>query len=332
MDLSTTYLGLDLPHPFVPGASPLAHDLDVVRRLEDAGAAAVVMYSLFEETIVHEQVSTASQLEGPAYSFAEALSYLPEPESFNLGTGAYLEQLRRIREAVDVPVIASLNGTTRGRWLEYAGLMEEAGASALELNVYQLATDFHESAAALEKRTAEIVADVRGRALRYLAVKLSPYYTSLAQFASQLDETGADGLVLFNRFYQPDIDIEELEVERSLHLSDSSELLLRLRWLAILSPQLEISLAVSGGVHTVEDAVKAIMTGANVVQMVSELLRNGPERLAAIRDEFESWLVEHEYESLEQMRGSMSLARCPDAAAYERANYMEILQGWRAEF
>ena len=331
MDLSTKYLGLDLPHPFMPGASPMVEDLDTVRRLEDGGAAAIVMNSLFEEQIVYEQLATAASLDGPADSFAEALSYFPEPDSLALGPEEYLEQLRRIREAVGIPVIGSLNGTTKGRWLDYAEQIEQAGAHALELNVYQLATDPEESGADLERRTVEVVAEVRQRIQIPIAVKLSPFYSALANFAKQLVAAGADGLVIFNRFYQADIDVEELEVERTLHLSDSSELLLRLRWLAVLSATVETSLAVTGGVHSSLDAIKAVMTGADAVQLVSALFRRGPEYLTGIRRRVEEWLVEHEYESLDQMRGSMSLARCPDPAAYERANYMHILQGWTAE-
>ncbi len=331
MDLSTRYLGLDLPHPFMPGASPMVEDLDTVRRLEDGGAAAIVMNSLFEEQIVLEQVATAASLDGPADSFAEALSYFPEPDSLALGPEEYLEQLRRIREAVGIPVIGSLNGTTKGRWLDYAEQIEQAGAHALELNVYQLATDPEECGADLELRTVEMVTEVRQRIQIPIAVKLSPFYSALANFAKQLVAAGADGLVIFNRFYQADIDVEELEVERTLHLSDSSELLLRLRWLAVLSATVETSLAVTGGVHSGLDAIKAVMTGADAVQLVSALFRRGPEYLTGIRRRVEEWLVEHEYESLDQMRGSMSLARCPDPAAYERANYMHILQGWTAE-
>ena len=331
MDLSTRYLGLDLPHPFMPGASPMVEDLDTVRRLEDGGAAAIVMNSLFEEQIVYEQLATAASLDGPADSFAEALSYFPEPDSLALGPEEYLEQLRRIREAVGIPVIGSLNGTTKGRWLDYAEQIEQAGAHALELNVYQLATDPEESGADLERRTVEVVAEVRQRIQIPIAVKLSPFYSALANFAKQLVAAGADGLVIFNRFYQADIDVEELEVERTLHLSDSSELLLRLRWLAVLSATVDTSLAVTGGVHSSLDAIKAVMTGADAVQLVSALFRRGPEYLTGIRRRVEEWLVEHEYESLDQMRGSMSLARCPDPAAYERANYMHILQGWTAE-
>jgi len=331
MDLSTKYLGLDLPHPFMPGASPMVEDLDTVRRLEDGGAAAIVMHSLFEEQIVLEQLATAASLDGPADSFAEALSYFPEPDSLALGPEEYLEQLRRIREAVGIPVIGSLNGTTKGRWLDYAEQIEQAGAHALELNVYQLATDPEECGADLELRTIEMVTEVRQRIQIPIAVKLSPFYSALANFAKQLVAAGADGLVIFNRFYQADIDVEELEVERTLHLSDSSELLLRLRWLAVLSTTVETSLAVTGGVHSGLDAIKAVMTGADAVQLVSALLRRGPEYLTGIRRRVEEWLAEHEYESLDQMRGSMSLARCPDPAAYERANYMHILQGWTAE-
>jgi dihydroorotate dehydrogenase (fumarate) len=328
MDLSTTFLGLELPHPFISGASPLADDLDTVRKLEDAGAAAIIMRSLFEEQLVQEQIATDWHMESPADSFAEALSYLPDPETFHLGPGEYLEQLSRIKAAVSVPVIGSLNGTSLGGWLEYGRLIQEAGADALELNVYRLAADPDESGEAIEHQTVEMVQALRQSLKIPLAVKLSPFYTALASFARRLEEAGADGLVLFNRFYQADIDPEELEAVRTLNLSDSSELLLRLRWLAILSARLELSLASSGGVHTAIDAVKATLCGADGIQVVSALLRNGPEHLRRLRDDLEAWLVEHEYESLGQMRGSMNLERCPDAEAYERANYMHILQGY----
>jgi dihydroorotate dehydrogenase (fumarate) len=329
MDLSTTYLGFDLPHPLMAGAGPLADDLDTVRRLEDAGSAAIVMRSLFEEQLTGEQLATHAYLEEPSDSFAEALSYLPSPEAFALGPEEYLEQLQRIKAAVGVPLVASLNGTTRGGWLEFARLLEQAGADGLELNVYQLATDPERSAEDLEDETLAMVRAIKESIHVPVAIKLSPFYTSLAHFARRLDEAKADGLVVFNRFYQADIDVEELAVERVLHLSDSSELLLRLRWLAILSGQVRASLAVSGGVHTPGDVVKAVMSGAHAVQVVSALLRHGPEHLMTLRRQVAEWMEEHGYDSLAQMRGSMSLARCPDPSAYERANYMQILQSWQ---
>ena len=329
MDLATTYLGLMLNHPLMPGASPLVDDLDDVKRLEDAGASAIVMRSLFEEQIVREQVSTFVHTEPHGYSFGEALTYFPNPESFVLGPEEYLERIARIKHAVAVPVIASLNGYTPGGWLEYARLMEQAGADALELNVYQLATNPDEDARAIETRVLEMLREVRAHVTIPLAVKLSPYYTALAQFARRLDDEGANGLVLFNRFYQPEIDVEALQVRRRLHLSHPSELPLRLRWLAILSGRVRCSLAASGGVHDVEDVVQALMTGADVVQVVSVLLQRGPAYIARLRDALSRWLVEHEYESLQQLRGSLNLQTCPDPRIFERANYMLMLQSWR---
>jgi dihydroorotate dehydrogenase (fumarate) len=262
-------------------------------------------------------------------SFAEATSFFPSPDKFALGPEQYLDHIRRIKQAVTVPVIASLNGSTPGGWLEHARLMEQAGADALELNVYALATDPESTGQALEERTLEMVRSVKGGVKVPVAVKLSPYYSSLANFARRLQEAGADGVVVFNRFYQPDIDVEALQVSHSLRLSHSSELPLRLRWLAILSAQVDLSLAVTGGVHTALDAAKAVMSGAHGVQVVSALLQRGPDYLSTLREELISWMTEHEYESLEQMRGSMNLSKCPDAGVYERANYMLILQSWR---
>jgi dihydroorotate dehydrogenase (fumarate) len=329
MDLSTTYLGLRLPHPLVPGASPMADDLDTARRLEDAGAAAIVIRSLFEEQIVAEQMAAFRHTEEHAGSFAEALSYFPDTNVFSLGPDEYLERIRLLKEALAVPVIASLNGTTRGGWLDFSARMQDAGADALELNVYYVATDPTEVSAQVEARVVEMLRAVKGALRIPVAVKLSPYYSALAHLAGEIDRAGADGLVLFNRFYQPDIDVEALEVERRLHLSDSSELPLRLRWLAILSGRIGASLAVTGGVHTALDAVKAVMCGAHAVQMVSALLMHGPGRLRDVREGMARWLEEHEYESLEQMQGSMSLLRCPDPTAYERTNYVELLHSWR---
>jgi dihydroorotate dehydrogenase (fumarate) len=331
MDLSTTYLGFNLPHPLMPGASPLVDDLDTVRRLEDAGAAAIVMHSLFEEQIENEEMATFGNLDRHGESFGEALSYFPPPSAFALGADDYLEQIRRIKEAVRVPVIGSLNGKSLGGWLRYARLIKQAGADALELNVYTIAADPGDDSSAIEGRTVEIVRTVRSVAHIPVAVKLSPFYTSFGHFAHRLDAAGPEGLVLFNRFYQPGIDIEELEVRRELHLSESSELPLRLRWLAILSGRTKASLAVTGGVHTVDDVVQSLMAGAHAVQMVSALLRHGPDHLAALRAGLAAWLEEHEYESLRQLQGTMNLLACPDPQAYERANYMHMLQSWRAE-
>jgi dihydroorotate dehydrogenase (fumarate) len=331
MDLSTTYLGLKLPHPFMPGASPLVDDLGKVKRLEDAGAAAIVMHSLFEEQIAREDWATFKHTETHGESFAEALSYFPTPDKFALGPEEYLEHIRRVKGAVRVPVIASLNGTTLGGWLDYSRLMEQAGADALELNVYSLPSSLDELGAAIEDRTVEMLGAVKQAVKIPVAVKLSPFYTSVANFGHRLDEAGADGLVLFNRFYQPDIDPHELKVVRSLALSDSSELPLRLRWLAILAGRTKASLAVSGGVHTFMDAIKSIMTGAHAVQMVSALLEKGPEYLSQIKREVVEWMEEMEYASIEQMRGSLGLRSAPDPSVYERANYMLILQSWREQ-
>jgi len=329
MDLTTTYLGLKLPHPFLPGASPMVDDLDTVRRLEDAGAAALVLYSLFEEQIAHEEMAIFLHTETHGEAFAEAQSYFPDPGRLILGPNNYLEHLRRVKAAVSIPVIASLNGSSLGGWLRYAKELESAGADAIELNVYAMATDARPVSREIEDLEVQMVRTVKQSVKIPLAVKLSPFYTAFANFAQRLVEAGADGLVLFNRFYQPDIDIENLAVERTLHLSDSSELLLRLRWLAVLSGRVRTSYAVTGGVHTAEDAIKAIMAGADAVQMVSALLKHGPEYLRQVHDDLVHWAEEHDYHSLDQMRGSMNLETSPDPAAFERANYMLVLQGWR---
>lgn len=328
MDLTTTYLGLQLSHPIMPGASPLADDLDSVKKLEDAGASAIVMRSLFEEQILREQLGAQEHIHALEGSHAEALSYLPPTSVFALGPEMYLEQLRKVRAAVAVPVIASLNGTTPGGWVDYARLMEQAGAHALELNLYTIPTDAEESAQAVEDRGIAVVSAVAAVVKIPVAVKLSPFYSSLPHFTKRVAGAGAQGVVLFNRFYQPDIDVEELDVVRALHLSDSSELLLRLRWLAILSGRTKLSLSVSGGVHTALDAVKAMMTGAHSVQVVSALLKRGPGYLRTIIDEVRAWMEEHEYESVAQLTGSMNLERCPEPSAYERGNYMSLLQSF----
>ncbi len=331
MDLSTNYLGFELPHPLVAGASPLVDDLGMVRRLEDAGAAAIVMHSLFEEQIDGERRATFAHRDAVAESYGEATTFFPPASEFALGPDAYLERIRAIKAAVSVPVIASLNGTTPSGWLRYAGLIEEAGADALELNVYEIATDPVKTGESLERRLLEVVRATRSSVEIPIAVKLSPFYSSLANLAREIVLAGANGLVVFNRFYQPDIDPEKLEHAPILHLSDSSELLLRLHWLAILSGRVETSLAASGGVHSSLDALKAVMAGAHAVQMVSALLQHGPERLGAVRDGLATWLEEHDYRSLREAQGSMSFSRCPDPAALERGNYMRVLGSWRPD-
>jgi dihydroorotate dehydrogenase (fumarate) len=331
MDLSTRYLGLDLPNPFVVGASPLADELDSAKRLEDAGAAAIVMRSLFEEQIVREQMSAFLHTEMHGESFAEALSYFPSPSSFMFGPEEYLDHLRRLKETVGIPVIASLNGSSPGGWLDYPPLMEKMGADALEVNLYPLALDPGVPGAEIEETSLQAVREVLSSVRLPVAVKLSPFYSSFAHFARRLDVQGVAGLVVFNRFYQPDIDVENLQVRPSLQLSSSAELSLRLRWVAALTGKLRASLAVTGGVHNALDVVKSVMAGADAVQLVSALLRNGPGWLMGVRAELEHWMTEHEWSCLKEMRGNMSLLRCPDPAAYERANYMMILQGWRKE-
>jgi dihydroorotate dehydrogenase (fumarate) len=300
MDLSTQYLGLTLAHPFMPGASPL-DGLDMVLRLEDAGASAIVMHSLFEEEIA-------------AYARA---------------TDQYLEQLLRIKRRVRIPVIASLNGTTAAGWLRYAMLLHRGGADALELNFYHVATDLLEDAASVERRVVDIVAVLKESTTIPLAVKLSPFYSALPHLASQLDRIGADGVVLFNRFYQPDIDPERGAPAPHLRYSDSSELLLRLRWTAILAGRLRLSLAVTGGVHEPIDAVKAVMAGADVVQLVSALMKHGPAQLTAVRDGFARWADDHAFQSMQEIRGCASLARCAETEALERGNYLDIIRSGR---
>jgi dihydroorotate dehydrogenase (fumarate) len=329
MNLTTEYLGLTLPNPIVVGASPLSDDLDTVKRLEDAGAAAIVLRSLFEEQIVREQMAELVHIEGHAESSAEAGSFFPSPHAFALGPHAYLEHLRKVKRAVRIPVIASLNGSSQGGWIEYARLMAEAGADALELNLYRISSDPDLDGATIERASVDTVKAVRESVTIPVAVKLSPFYTAFAHVARALDRAYADGLVLFNRFYQPDIDVEQLTATRSLQLSDSSELRLRLHWIAMLAGRVRASLAVTGGVHTALDVVKATMAGAHATQMVSALLMKGPGHLRSVLHDLEGWLIEHEWDSLGAMRGNMSFSKVPDPDAYERANYMLMLQSWR---
>ena len=325
MDLTTTYLGMPLPHPLIVGAGPLGDDLDRVRALEDAGAALLVLRSLYEEEITGEQMDAFFNVESHNESFAEAETFAPEP-ILALGPEEYLEHLRLVKAAVDIPVVASLNGVTQGGWISYAGLLEQAGADALELHIYHAASDMTSAAADVERQAVEIVREVK-RSLRIpVAVKLAPLLTAFGHFAKQLDAAGADGLVLFTRFHRVDIDVNELEIVRTLPLSDSSELPLRLRGVAALAGRVTASLAITGGVHTGIDVIKSTMAGAHATQMVSALLRYGPSHLRAVRGEIESWMQEHEWSSLDEMRGNMSLERIPDPAAYERANFRMSLR------
>jgi dihydroorotate dehydrogenase (fumarate) len=309
------------------GASPLVDDLDAVRRAEDAGAAAIVMHSLFEEQISRKHDVT-QVLRNHEESLGEELYVRPHLHEFALGPDEYLEHVRRIKDAVDVPVIASLNGVTNQGWLAYSRLIDQAGADALELNVYRVATSSHETAGTVEEQTLSMLRNVKSHTELPVAVKLSPYYTALSNFADRLVVAGANGLVLFNRFYQPDIDPEALAVDHRLELSSPSDLLLRLRWLAILSAQLDVSFAVSGGVHSALDAIKAIMAGADGVQLVSEVLKHGVGRFGEIRTHMGEWLEAHGYQSLTQFHDRMNLSNYPDPAAYERANYMRVLNSW----
>jgi len=326
MDLSTTYLGMRLAHPLIVGAGPLGDDLDTVRALEDAGAALLVLRSLYEEEIAGEQMDAFLNAESHNDSFAEAGTYAPDP-IVALGPDEYLDHLRQIKSAVRIPVMASLNGMTLGGWTSYARQLEEAGADGLELHLYHAASDMTSSAAEVERQALEIVREVKRNLRIPVAVKLAPLLTAFANFAKQLDGAGADGLVLFTRFHRVDIDVEELEVVRTLPLSDSSELPLRLRGAAALGGRIKSSIAITGGVHTGIDVIKATMAGAHATQLVSALLRHGPNHLRTVRKDIESWMQEHEWSSLNEMRGNMSFDRIPDAAAYERANFRMALRG-----
>jgi dihydroorotate dehydrogenase (fumarate) len=328
IDLTTTYLGKVLCSPLVCSSSPLCEDVGELRRMEDAGAGAVVLHSLFEEQISRESLDLDQFLERSSDSYPEALSYFPEMNSYNLGPEGYLEHIRRAKAALGIPVIASLNGSTPGGWTDYARLMEQAGADAIELNVYYLPADPDRNAREIEGQYEDLVRSVKSCVTVPVAVKLSPFFTALAEFGHRLSVAGADALVLFNRFYQPDFDLEALEVVPSLHLSHPSELLLRLHWTAILHGALATDLAVTGGVHSGTDAIKALMAGARVAMLTSALLKHGVEHLKTVRGEMVRWMEEHGYAAVRQMVGSMSLRRVPDAGAYQRANYMKVLRSY----
>jgi dihydroorotate dehydrogenase (fumarate) len=328
ISLATDYLGLPLSSPLVMSSSPLCEDLDAIRGAEDAGAGAVVLHSLFEEQLAIESHDLDRHLSRHEYNFAEASSYFPEMASYNLGPDGYLEHVRRAKAAVDIPVIASLNGVSSGGWIEYARRIQEAGADALELNAYFLPTDPLVTGTEVEAMYVDLVRDLSLSVTLPLAVKLSHFFSSIPNIAHRLERAGAAGLVLFNRFYQPDLDIERLEVVPNLTLSTSSELRLRLRWVAILHGHVHADLAVTGGVHTAEDVVKALMAGAATTMMTSALLHHGVGHLGHVQAGLLAWMEEHEYESVRQMRGCMSSAAVAEPAAFERANYLKVLGGY----
>jgi dihydroorotate dehydrogenase (fumarate) len=329
MNLTTHYLGLKLENPLVVGASPFCDSTAAARQLQDAGAAALVMRSLFEEQIDAEQRALLHHVESSAESSAEATSYYPEYSEYQLTPDNYLRQIESLKAALTIPVIASLNGCRPGGWTDYAQRMATAGADAIELNLYQLVTDRAVAGDQIEADMLETVASVVRSVKIPVSVKLSPFHTSPANFVAELEEAGVKGVVVFNRFYQPDFNIDDLDVHPFLRLSDSSELLLRLRWLAILSPSMRGSLAVSGGVHTTEDIIKSVLAGAHAVQLVSVLLKNGPRILSTLVGGLKHWMTERGYENTDQLRGALNLGRCPDPSAFERANYIKILQSWR---
>jgi dihydroorotate dehydrogenase (fumarate) len=327
-DLTTTYLGLKLKNPLVASASPLSEKLDSARQLEDAGASALVMYSLFEEQIIQESLELDYYLERGTHAFAEAMTYFPEAPRYKLGAEAYLEQVKELKSALSIPVIGSLNGTSEGDWIDLAEQIEAAGADALELNLYYLPTESQVTATDLEDRYVSLVKRTAGKLSIPVSVKLSPFFTSLPNVVQRLAEAGAKGVVLFNRFYQPDLNLETLEVEPNLTLSSPDEMRLPLRWIAVLYGRVAIDLALSSGAHAGEDVVKATMAGASVTMMTSALLKNGPNYATNVLAELERWMVEHEYESIQQMQGSMSQKAVAEPAAFERANYIKVLSSY----
>jgi dihydroorotate dehydrogenase (fumarate) len=329
MDLTTTYLGLQLRNPLVASSSPLTRHINLLRQIEDAGAGAVVLYSLFEEEITLETKTLDRYLTEGVDSYAEALSYFPEAPAYRAsGPDAYLEHVRRASQALHIPVIASLNGVSTGGWIQYAREIEQAGAAALELNVYYLPTNARLGGAEVEQLYLDVLCDVKAVVNIPVAMKLSPYFSALPNMANRLVDAGAAGLVLFNRFYQPDLDLEKLDVVPNLVLSNSEELRLPLRWIALLYGRVQADLALSTGVHTSHDALKGLAAGATVVMMTSELLQNGVGRLGEILGDMARWLLEHEYTSLDQLRGSLSQINCPAPAAFERANYIRVVSSY----
>lgn len=329
MDLSTNYLGLKLRTPLVPSASPLSEEIGNIKRLEDAGAPAIVLYSLFEEQIRRDSNELQHFLELGTFSSAESLTYFPEPSNLGHGPDHYLKHIARCKEAVNIPIIASLNGSTVGGWTSYAKAIQEAGANAIELNIYQVPTDPEVTGGELEQTCLEILAAVKKEVTIPVAVKLSPFFTNFANVARRFDDAGADGLVLFNRFYQPDLDLEALEVRPNILLSTPMAMRLPLRWIAILHGKVRASLAATSGVHRATDALKMLMAGADVTMLCSALLRHGIDHLRTVEKELTAWLQEHEYESVAQLKGSLSQKNCPDPSGFERAQYLRGLTTFR---
>jgi dihydroorotate dehydrogenase (fumarate) len=328
MTTTTSYLGLELPHPFIAGASPFGYHLDTIKRLEDAGCAAVVLHSLFEEQVTWAARGKIRHRDPLDPQFAAGLADFPQSDDYPLGPDEYADHITRAKASVKIPIIGSLNGTSNEAWLSFAKVIQQAGADALELNLYEVVTDLDMSGPAIEHQLVEVVTELK-RILRIpIAVKLSPFFAAFGNVAQRLDRAGADGLVLFNRFYQPDIDIKTLKPSPHIELSTGAELLLRLRWLAILHGRVKPSLAVTGGVETPNDGIKAVLAGAHVVQMVSALLRHGPAYLVGMRSGLEQWMAWHKLSSLEEVRGRVSLKQTSDPAAFERANYIRALQSW----
>jgi dihydroorotate dehydrogenase (fumarate) len=327
IDLSTTYLGLRLRTPLVASASPLSQELDGIRHLEDAGASAIVLYSLFEEQLRQESYELDRHLSEGTDSFAEAASFFPQPSEFHLGPEGYLNHIRRAKEAVSLPIIASLNGTTVGGWTQYAKLIQEAGADALECNIYSIPTDPELSSAAVEQEYLDILKAVKSAVTIPVAVKLSPFFSNMANMAKRFDEAGANGLVLFNRFYQPDVNLDELDIQPNVLLSTPQALRLPLTWIGILYGRIRANLAATSGVHGPEDVIKLVMVGADVTMLCSTLLRNGISHLRRIEAGVLDWMEKHEYESVQQMKGSMSQIRCSNPSAFERAQYMKAVKG-----
>ena len=328
-DLSTTYLGLNLKNPLVASASPLSKRIERARKLEEAGISAIVMYSLFEEQIIRESLELDHYLSRGTDSFAEALTYLPDGGMYGISPEKYLNQLAALKKALAIPVIGSLNGVSKGGWVSYAHKIQDAGADALELNMYYIATDASVTSNDIEAMQVDLVAEVKSAISIPLAVKISPFVTSIPNFAKRLVEAGADGLVLFNRFYQPDFDLEELDILHSLDLSTSADLRLPLRWISILYGKLNADFALTSGVHTHEDVMKAMMSGAKVAMMASHLLHNGEQVIPSLLNEMQEWMEQREYQSIHQMQGSMSQKSVKEPAAFERANYMKVLGSYR---